>query len=1241
MFSPFKFKFTVYLFYLCILAVLLCNNCPNLSRTTVEYPVFTVNLSLEKIDHTLFYTHRCHDNFIVNQATFLPLIPTIAPYEFGTNSRFTYIFKEHVPLMFFTNECVGLHSSTVVFMFSRLVFLFAYIGCACFKFHGSLSLCYRYKRLGMSRKQSYLVRKCLASARYTLKMQLQAALVLMLLILLCGDIHPHPGPVTHCIRHPGAIPLVGGTWNVRTLLESKRSAARPTAIVSREMARYGIDFAALQETRILGESVIEEVEGGYTFFLKGKPEGDKHYYGVGFAIKSKLVKQLEGKYPIGINERLMTMCLPLQGCSLSIISAYAPTLAQSDEVKERFYGQLSDAIEAVPSSHKLLVLGDFNARVGTDFESWENVIGKHGVGRENSNGTLLLSLCSQHNLSITNTLFQQADRHKTTWMHPRTKGWHMIDYVITRQRDIQDVHHTRAMCGSCTWSDHRLVRAKLSLRPKIVRHIRRQKPAKKLDIAKLKSVETREMLGTKLQEAYAAADQNAGASTTHIWKTFKSTTLQVSEEVLGSPERKHRDWFDENDTLIKPLLTALHGKHLEAIEDKSNSTKATAYRECKQQAQKSLRTMQNNWWKDRATDLQQAADRRDYKSFYQGMKAVYGPRYKNSSAIKSKDGTVLTEPDQILGRWAEHFNGVLNQDSSFDRSVLEDIPQWDINTSLAELPTIEEIHLCIRQLNCGKAPGEDGIPPDIYVHGGVAIAEQLLIIFTRVWEDGEVPQDFKDATIVHLYKNKGDRMTCDNHRGIALLNIAGKIFARLLLNRLIKHADDIGVVPESQCGFRANRGTVDMSFALQQIQEKCKIQYQDLYLLFIDLTKAFDTVFREGLWCILEKVGCPKLFIDLIRSFHDGMHVTVREGSESSSAFTVTSGTKQGCVLAPTLFSIFFSLMLHVAFKDTTDGVDIHSRFDRGLCNLKSSHFKATSKIEKSTIRDLLFADDCALAACSLEALQRLCDSFSVAARRFGLVISIKKTEALYQPARGNDYIPPATFIEGKALKAVEQFKYLGSIVSNDASNDLEVTARIAKATASFGRLTKRLWANRNIRLDTKISVYKACVLTSLLFGCEAWTLTKKQIMRLEKFHLTCLRKIAKIRWYHKVTNYDVLTRCKVTSVQSMIDSARLRWTGHVVRMNNDRIPKKLLYGRLATGRSRPGNHNTYQNSVRSTLKRCDIPCGRLEKLASKRGSWRAIVKKGVAGAEVTRTEHLKEKRRRRKANADLAHVRA
>ena len=161
--------------------------------------------------------------------------------------------------------------------------------------------------------------------------------------------------------------------------------------------------------------------------------------------------------------------------------------------------------------------------------------------------------------------------------------------------------------------------------------------------------------------------------------------------------------------------------------------------------------------------------------------------------------------------------------------------------------------------------------------------------------------------------------------------------------------------------------------------------------------------------------------MDIIRTFHDGMKASVREGGATSQAFDVTNGTKQGCIIAPVLFSIFFSMMLHVALKNAKedDGVSIKSRFDTNLTSIASRHFNAKNGVFTSIIRELLFADDCALAANSAEALQRLCDCFSSAAHRFGLTISIKKTEVLYQPAHGHPRAPPTIFIEGEQLKAV------------------------------------------------------------------------------------------------------------------------------------------------------------------------------------------------------------------------------
>ena len=105
-----------------------------------------------------------------------------------------------------------------------------------------------------------------------------------------------------------------------------------------------------------------------------------------------------------------------------------------------------------------------------------------------------------------------------------------------------------------------------------------------------------------------------------------------------------------------------------------------------------------------------------------------------------------------------------------------------------------------------------------------------------------------------------------------------------------------------------------MIFAARQLQEKCREQHQDLYMIFIDLTKAFDSVHREGLWRILKKIGCPQKFINIIRSFHDGMQGCVLNNGSTSTHFGVTSGTKQGCVLAATVIQ-------HIFLNDAAGGI--------------------------------------------------------------------------------------------------------------------------------------------------------------------------------------------------------------------------------------------------------------------------------------------------------------------------------
>ena len=172
-------------------------------------------------------------------------------------------------------------------------------------------------------------------------------------------------------------------------------------------------------------------------------------------------------------------------------------------------------------------------------------------------------------------------------------------------------------------------------------------------------------------------------------------------------------------------------------------------------------------------------------------------------------------------------------------------------------PTLEELSKAIDALTSGGAPGEDGIPPEVIKCDKPALLEPLHELLCLCWREGKVPQDMHKAKIITLYKNKGNYSDCNNYRGICLLSIVGKVFTRVVLVRLQVLAERI--YPESQCGFRSKRSTVDMIFSIRKLQEKCREQQMPLYFAFIDLTKAFDLVSRQGLFQLLKKISWPPL----------------------------------------------------------------------------------------------------------------------------------------------------------------------------------------------------------------------------------------------------------------------------------------------------------------------------------------------------------------------------------------------
>ena len=199
---------------------------------------------------------------------------------------------------------------------------------------------------------------------------------------------------------------------------------------------------------------------------------------------------------------------------------------------------------------------------------------------------------------------------------------------------------------------------------------------------------------------------------------------------------------------------------------------------------------------------------------------------------------------------------------------------------------------------------------------------------------------------------------------------------------------------------------------------------------------------------------------------------------------------------------------------------------------------------------------------------------------------------------------------------------------------DVEIEKRIAKAAENFGKLNSRVWSRRELEDSTKLSVYRACILSVLLYGAATWTTYKKHLQKLESFHHRCLRKILKVSWSDFVPTTEVLTRAKMSSIESFIITMRLKWIGHVRRMPDERLPKKMLNSMLAEGvrvRGKPAKR--WKDVIKGDMKDYGIDQKNWWTLSAKenKSKWRSHIFKAEKKWEKNRTRKLEEKRKARK----------
>ena len=452
----------------------------------------------------------------------------------------------------------------------------------------------------------------------------------------------------------------------------------------------------------------------------------------------------------------------------------------------------------------------------------------------------------------------------------------------------------------------------------------------------------------------------------------------------------------------------------------------------------------------------------------------------SSSYLFGKDKPILSSDTDKLQRWAERFVEVSDCSTSsmqLDTSALPDITeatpsyreQFVDDENLSQPITEEEIQQAIAQLRDGRASGADDISAELLKLGGAETIRWLTSLFNTIWNSESIPSDWLSHLIIPLHK-KGSRSECDN-RGIALLSIPSKVFARVLLNRIKPRAE--ALLRENQCGFRKGRGCTDQLFSLRVLIEKAREYHHPLYICFVDLRKAYDSVSRTTLWSILEHCyHLPPKLLTVIKALHDNTSAAVRSYGKTSEMFPVSVGVKQGCVLAPTLFNLYFDTVIRLAITNHTPAA--------GLClsylldaDLVENRRKLSSEV---TVADLEYADDMALISDSYEDLTTFIESLDSVCHHVGLTINCKKTKLLAVLPEDDTQAPSPILLhpESDPIEVVPSFQYLGSIVSGDCTSDAEISSRITKASQSFGSLNRILWHQRKIKLATKLSIFNS-----------------------------------------------------------------------------------------------------------------------------------------------------------------------
>ena len=585
--------------------------------------------------------------------------------------------------------------------------------------------------------------------------------------------------------------------------------------------------------------------------------------------------------------------------------------------------------------------------------------------------------------------------------------------------------------------------------------------------------------------------------------------------------------------------------------------------------------LRNQYYKSEADKINQFAINRELDKLFSRAK-------KQETTFKSTTGKCSAE--KLLNHFQKHFNlGHIN--SVIPEELSSNLPSFinDLRNISKEfpinhdIPSIDEIQKHLHKLKTGKASND--VDPEILKKCEHPVVLQVIHkLAENFWSNNELPMAWGNSRLKTLWKGKGSKSDPTKYRGISIGSTVCKLMISIILERIRPWYE--AQISDEQNGFRSSRGTTDGIFTIKRIHQISNRKTQPLYLLFVDLTAAFDHIPRDWLFRSI-KIRFPddanlKLF-DLLEKLYSHTSLTFHEAMTS---FPVSSGVRQGGPESPLLFNLYIDYVMRVYMKKCKQNDNINFFQHKYRINARSvtraERLRMRNNNEKLSGQSSTpwcgYADDLILFMIDLLSLQEASTLLDQVFNDYGLRINETKTETMILNHCYFDTEYPKSIIEirGVPLKNATEFRYLGSYINPNEPNtgDIEVNYRIQMALGKFASMSNLL-LNHEIHLSSRVKFLNSFVRSRLTYACQNWNLTTAQFDRLDVTYRTLLRRMIRRGFNrvdtegdfrYKINNVKLHAICRTEDVSCFIRKQQMSYAGHVIRMKNDRGTKQLMF---------------------------------------------------------------------------------